>query len=250
VEVTGKSCHGSMPWEGRNPLEVGASIINEAAERYARGEGFVSDAFLGPGSRTASFATLETPCDCAVPERFTFRLDRRLTVGEDPERAVRDVERMPSVARARDGGLAVAVRVPFYDRPTWKGYETGNPQIYPTWMTPEEHPAIAAAVDTYRRVVSPFASTGRLRREPRISRWLFSTNGVGFPVPVQDESIFVPAAKQWVHSGGAKYPAILGMGPGIEQNVHKIGEYVDTRELAPAIAFLARFPTIYRRKGR
>jgi len=34
VEVTGKSCHGSMPWEGRNPLEYGAAIIVEAAQRY------------------------------------------------------------------------------------------------------------------------------------------------------------------------------------------------------------------------
>ncbi len=69
VEVTGKSCHGSMPWEGRNPLEYGAAIIAEAAERYAAGSGFGSDPFLGPGSRTASFAVLDTPSDCAVPAR-------------------------------------------------------------------------------------------------------------------------------------------------------------------------------------
>ncbi len=34
VAVTGKSCHGSMPWEGRNPLEWGAPILAEAARRY------------------------------------------------------------------------------------------------------------------------------------------------------------------------------------------------------------------------
>ena len=33
VEVTGKSCHGSMPWEGRIPLEFGAAFFVEAAER-------------------------------------------------------------------------------------------------------------------------------------------------------------------------------------------------------------------------
>jgi len=40
VEVIGKSCHGSMPWEGRNPLEFGASIIAEAAEKYQKREVF------------------------------------------------------------------------------------------------------------------------------------------------------------------------------------------------------------------
>lgn len=39
---------------------------------------------------------------------------------------------------------------------------------------------------------------------------------------------------------------MIGIGPGIEQNTHKIGECVDSRELPPAIAFLARFPGVYR----
>ena len=39
---------------------------------------------------------------------------------------------------------------------------------------------------------------------------------------------------------------MFGIGPGIEQNTHKIGECVDSRELAPVIAFLARFPSLFR----
>ncbi|HEX7597873.1 MAG TPA: peptidase dimerization domain-containing protein, partial [Polyangia bacterium] len=34
VTVTGRSCHGSMPWEGLNPLEYGGAIIREAAFNY------------------------------------------------------------------------------------------------------------------------------------------------------------------------------------------------------------------------
>ena len=30
VTTHGRSCHGSMPWEGRNPLEYGAAILVEA----------------------------------------------------------------------------------------------------------------------------------------------------------------------------------------------------------------------------
>jgi acetylornithine deacetylase/succinyl-diaminopimelate desuccinylase-like protein len=251
VEVTGKSCHGSMPWEGRNPLEFGASIIAEAADRHSRKEGFATDPFLGGGTRTASSATLETPSDCAVPERFTFRFDRRLTASEDPQQALRDVESMPSVARAREAGLRVEVRAPVYDRPTWNGYKPSNLQIYPGWVTPETHPAIQAALEAYRsvapRLIPEGGSGGQLRREPRLARWIFSTDGVGFPLNESEETTPIPETKNWVQSGRLRHPAMFGIGPGIEQNTHKIGEHVDSREFDTVIAFLARFPSLYRR---
>ncbi len=78
-----------------------------------------------------------------------------------------------------------------------------------------------------------------------MDRWIFSTDGVGFPVKVEDKSIAVPQAKKWVTSGAYKHPAMFGFGPGIEQNTHKIGECVDLRELQHAIAFLARFPAAF-----
>jgi putative selenium metabolism hydrolase len=232
VEVTGKSCHGSMPWEGRNPLEYGAAMIVEAAQRYRDGDGFAQDEFLGGGTRTASWATLATPSDCAVPERFTFRFDRRLTAGEIPERALGDVRTLPSVAKALADGLGVDVRAPLYTDPTWRGYRLNNPQVYPGWVTPEEHPSIVAAVDTYKRVT---------RRDPRVARWIFSTDGVGFPT----RTLPVPDTKRWVAGGDYRYPAMFGIGPGIEQNTHKIGECVDSREFDTVIAFLARFPSVF-----
>ncbi len=250
VEVTGKSCHGSMPWEGRNPLEFGSAIIVEAAERYQKGEDFAEDAFLGGGTRTASWATLDSPSDCAVPERFTFRFDRRLTAGEDPTEALHHVESMPSVQRARDAGLRVEVRAPYYDQPSWRGTKADNPQIYPGWVTPEDHPVIVAAVEAYRRSASAVAEesrgTGGLKKEPRVARWIFSTDGVGYPMPVEDHSIAVGDEKRWINDGTFKYPPMLGIGPGLEQNTHKIGECVDAREFDPVIATLARFPSMLR----
>ena len=184
VEVTGRSCHGSMPWEGLNPLEFGARILAEAADRYADKVGFSEHSFLGHGSRTASYAKLDTPSDCAVPERFIFRFDRRLTAGEEPDEALRHISELPSVARAREAGLGVEVRVPVYSAATWRGHVLGNPQIYPGWVTPEEHPAVTTAADTYRRVCSPLVEAdgegGGLRKGARVDRWVFSTDGVGF----------------------------------------------------------------------
>lgn len=247
VEVTGRSCHGSMPWEGLNPLEYGGAIVADAARRYDARDGFLDHEFLGHGTRTASWAELQTPSDCAVPERFTVRFDRRLTVGETPEQAVLDVEHLESVQSARAAGLKVDVRVPVYDEPTWRGHRPDNPQTYLGWLTPEENPAIVAAVDTYRRVVTPRVDSdgvgGARRREPRVDRWIFSTDGVGYPVP--DGAMAVPERKAWVRSGEFRHPPMLGFGPGIEQNTHKVGECVDTRELEHAIAFLARFPSAF-----
>jgi putative selenium metabolism hydrolase len=248
VEVTGKSCHGSMPWEGRNPLEYGAAIIVEAAEKYRNGESFASDEFLGGGTRTASWALLDTPSDCAVPERFVFRFDRRLTAGEDPDRALEDVSSLKSVKNAVADGLRVDVRAPLYEEATWKGYRLNNAQIYPGWVTPENHPSVTSAVEAYRRVASPIIKPGgqhgELRHEPRVARWIFSTDGVGFPTRANG-AVKVPESKRWVRDGAFHYPAMLGIGPGIEQNTHKIGECMDSREFPPVIAFLARFPSVY-----
>ncbi|MDR3673220.1 MAG: M20/M25/M40 family metallo-hydrolase [Holophaga sp.] len=250
VTVTGRSCHGSMPWEGKNPLEFGAAIVKEAAENYDKRIGFLDNEFLGHGTRTASWATLESPSDCAVPDRFIFRFDRRLTVGETPERALADVEELQAVASARAAGLKVEVTVPVYGDASWKGYVLNNPQIYLGWVTPEEHPAIQAAVGTYQGVITPHVDGvrgegGTIPKEPRVERWIFSTDGVGYPIPKDDTAIPVGAAKRWVVSGAYKHPAMFGVGPGIEQNTHKIGECVDLRELQHTIAFLARFPSVF-----
>ena len=249
VEVTGRSCHGSMPWEGLNPLEYAGAILTEAARAYEERRGFLDDAFLGHGTRTASWADLQTPSDCAVPDRFTFRFDRRLTIGETPERAVADVEGLGAVKAAREAGLRVEVRVPTYDKPTWRGFTLGNPQIYMGWVTPDTHPAIRTAVNVYQKVISPHVSSsgpgGSIKKEPRVDRWIFSTDGVGFPVKNDDASIRVPEKKAWVVAGAYKHPAMFGIGPGIEQNTHKIGECVDLREVVHAVAFMARFPSAY-----
>jgi acetylornithine deacetylase/succinyl-diaminopimelate desuccinylase-like protein len=252
LTATGRSCHGSMPWEGLNPLEFGGAIVAEAARRYDARDGFRDHDFLGHGTRTASWASLETPSDCAVPDRFTVRFDRRLTVGESPEQARRDVEALDAVAAARAAGLNVEVGVPRYTQKTWRGYLADNPQVYMGWLTPEDHPAIRAAVEAYRGVVAPHVSepaggarAAALRKEPRVDRWIFSTDGVGFPIPTGDDSIPVPHSKGWILAGEFKHPAMLGIGAGIEQNTHKIGECVDTRELQHAIAVLARFPSVF-----
>jgi len=162
---------------------------------------------------------------------------------------VADIERLPAVAAARKAGLKVEVSVPVYTDASWNGFVLNNPQIYLGWVTPEEHPSIQAAVAAYKGVVSPhvdgkIGEGGVLTKEPRVERWVFSTDGVGYPVP-KDASIPGSVGKNWIVGDRYKYPAMLGFGPGIEQNTHKIGECLDTRELQHCAAFLARFPSVF-----
>jgi len=89
------------------------------------------------------------------------------------------------------------------------------------------------------------ATRGQLRREPRVDTWVFSTDGVGYPVALDDTSIDVGPEKRWVVSGAVRHPAMFGIGAGVEQNTHRIGEYVDARELQHAIAVIARFPSLF-----
>ena len=156
---------------------------------------------------------------------------------------------MQRMAAARKAGLSVDVSIPVYTDASWKGFKLDNPQVYLGWVTPEEHPAIVAATATYRGVVSPHVdgkvgTGGVITKEPRVDRWVFSTDGVGFPVP-KATSIPGAANKNWVQNDVYKYPAMVGFGPGIEQNTHKIGECVDERELQHCAAFLARYPSIF-----
>ncbi|HYM61106.1 MAG TPA: hypothetical protein VEZ11_09465, partial [Thermoanaerobaculia bacterium] len=79
---------------------------------------------------------------------------------------------------------------------------------------------------------------------------IFSTDGVGFPTRRNGSSLKIPDSKRWIRDGEFHYPAMIGIGPGIEQNTHKIGECVDSREFPPVAAFMARFPSMYRSKTK
>ena len=99
-----------MPWEGKNPLEFGGSIIDEAARRYDARDGFLDDAFLGHGTRTASLGDVSIRRATArCPSGSCFASTVVSPIGETPEKALADVEGLPAVAAARKAGLKVEV---------------------------------------------------------------------------------------------------------------------------------------------
>ena len=248
VEVVGRSCHGAMPNMGINPLEFSALIIAEAAEQAK--SAFGDSKFLGKGTRTCSKCFVDTPSDCAVPARCVFRFDRRLTKGENARMACLEIESLKSVHQAREAGCDVTVRIPTYREKSYRGVPADNEQDYMGWVTKPDDPVVRAAVESYKRTVTPHVEEpphpgpDDLRKQPRVQRWIFSTDGVGYPMRI-GENKFSIEGKNWIEAGEYVHPSMFGIGAGYEHHCHKLGEYVHKDHLWCPIAVIARFPSLF-----
>jgi len=238
-----------MPHMGINPLEYGGAILAEAAEA-AKTKGFKPNEFLGAGTRTASWCHLDTPSDCACPAKFTFRFDRRMTKGEDSQLAIQEIECLKSVKAARDAGCEVNITIPYYESASWRGVKADNPSDYMGWVTHPQDPVVKAAVEAYRREVTPNVedvpnpTPDDLHKYPRVERWIFSTDGVGYPIKEGTQKFDI-SKKNWTKAGQYVHPPMFGIGAGYEHHCHKLGEYLHIDHLWCAISVMSRFPSLF-----
>ena len=205
VRVKGKSCHGSMPHLGENAIYK----INPAIKAVQElGDRLGDHPFLGKGTCTISWIGCKTPSLCAVPDEAEFHIDRRLTVGESRESALKEVEDALSAA-----GVEAEVFTLTYQETAWTGLAYPMDKYYPTWILDEDSPYLQAAKLAHRQV------TGQ---EAEVSRWNFSTNGVAIM--------------------GLHGVPCLGYGPGREEIAHMANEYVPVADVVTACAFYAALP--------
>ena len=139
--------------------------------------------------------------------------------------------------------------MPIYTDASWKGYVLNNPQIYLGWVTPEEHPAIQAAVATYKGVVSPHVDGksgegGVLTKEPRVERWIFSTDGVGFPVPKDDTAFRAPRTSTGSCPAPTSTRRCSASAPASSRTPTRSAS-ASTCASCSTLAFLARFPSVF-----
>jgi putative selenium metabolism hydrolase len=167
--------------------------------------------FLGKGTVTISEIRSSSPSLCAVADSSTIHLDRRLAAADTLDSAVREIQELPGVKKA---GAEVAVLD--YAVPSWRGVTYPTKKYYPTWLLPEEHPALSAGVKAFE---------GLFRQRPQVGRWVFSTNGVAV-------------------MGMHKIPCI-GFGPGNEIYAHMATEQIPVEHLVKASAWYAAFPAAY-----
>jgi putative selenium metabolism hydrolase len=208
VRTQGVSCHGSAPERGVNAVYKMAPIV-EDIERL--NEHLSGEPFLGKGTVTISEIRSSSPSLCAVADSSTIHLDRRLAAADTLDSAVREIQELPGVKKA---GAEVAVLD--YAVPSWRGVTYPTKKYYPTWLLPEEHPALSAGVKAFE---------GLFRQRPQVGRWVFSTNGVAV-------------------MGMHKIPCI-GFGPGNEIYAHMATEQIPVEHLVKASAWYAAFPAAY-----
>jgi putative selenium metabolism hydrolase len=209
VRTRGSSCHASAPDRGHNPVYDLAGVIADIERLNGR---LPTDEFLGAGSIALTKIECETPSLNAVPATATLYVDRRLTVGEDPDAALKEIAALPSVQRV--GGV---VELLTHERTSFTGMSVRRDKQFATWVTPEGDRSVRAGLATMERALDrPQAETGR---------WVFSTNGVA--------------------SMGKLGLPTIGFGPGDERYAHTVGERCPVQDLVDAMAWYAVFPEVF-----
>jgi putative selenium metabolism hydrolase len=202
VHFYGVSSHGSAPERGKNAIYMAAEI---ALEIQKLNERLKHDDFLGKGSITISEIISSSPSLCAVSDYSRIHIDRRLTVGETKETAVKEIEELIRDYNAR-------VEILNFSGKAYTGLEYGMEKYYPTWKMPADHELVKKGVETFR---------GLFEKEPIVDKWTFSTNGI-------------------MICGVHGIPTI-GFGPGNEVLAHAPDEKIPVSDLVAASAFYAAF---------
>lgn len=208
VHTKGISCHGSAPERGVNAVYKMAPIIQDIERLNER---LTGEPFLGKGTVTISEIRSTSPSLCAVADSSTIHLDRRLASTDTLVSAVQEIQDLPGVKQAQ-----AEVVVCEYAVPSWKGLTYPTKKYYPTWLIPENHPALESGVSAFEKLFGG---------KPVVNRWHFSTNGV---------------AVMGMHG----IPCI-GFGPGNEIYAHMATEQIAVEQLVKAMAWYAMFPSVY-----
>ncbi|OGS52318.1 MAG: selenium metabolism hydrolase, partial [Elusimicrobia bacterium RIFOXYB2_FULL_62_6] len=202
VVTKGRSCHASAPERGINAVVNMADIAKEITALNKR---LKKDKFLGKGTVAVTKIECQTPSLNAVPDECTIYLDRRLTAGETAKLAVAQIAGLPSV-RKHQG----KVEILHYDAVAWTGLKVGQEKYYPTWVLPENHRLVQAGVKAGRIA---------LKAEPKVDKWVFSTNGVA--------------------SAGRLGIPTIGFGPSNEVYAHTVNEFMPVDHLLKSSVFYA-----------
>jgi len=206
VIFTGLSAHGSAPERGKNAIYMASKACLEI-EKLNENLGY--DEFLGKGSITISEFKSGAPSLCAVADYAKIHLDRRLTWGETKDMAVAEINKIVS-------GMDAKVVVPYYKQKGWTGLDFGMEQYYPTWLLPEDHPAVHTGVQAFEKLFG---------KSPLVDKWTFSTNGVTI--------------------NGIYGIPVIGFGPGNEVMAHAPNEKTPISDLMAASAFYAAFAGMF-----
>ncbi|MCD6291415.1 MAG: YgeY family selenium metabolism-linked hydrolase [Anaerolineae bacterium] len=206
VTAHGRACHASTPERGENAIYAATRLIF-GIELLSR-QLTVSDQVLGSGSIAVTQIESAAGSHNVIPDRCTFIIDRRLTLGETEKRALAEIQQIIHRENAD-----TEVVVPEFELTSYTGRRMNGREYYPAWLLSEDHPLVKAGQRAVERA---------LGFRPKLGVWSFSTDGV-------------------YTMGEAGIPTI-GFGPGEERYAHTADEHIlldDVIRAAQAYAAIA-----------
>lgn len=205
IRTKGVSAHGSAPERGENAIYKMAPIINAIENLNKK---LKDDPFLGKGSIALTKIECKTASLNSIPDECTIYLDRRLTAGETKESAVAEIKEA-----VKNLDYKIDVEILPYNTPSYKGKILETEKYYPTWVLPEGHELVQGAANVYNEV---------FEKKPKISKWIFSTNGIA--------------------SMGRLNVPTIGFGPSKEEYAHTTNDQVSVSHLIDCTVFYSMFP--------
>jgi acetylornithine deacetylase/succinyl-diaminopimelate desuccinylase-like protein len=110
VTVTGKSAHAAMPYTGHDALEAANAVLS-ALYLWRRSLVGKVSRIEGIGSPQCTVGLIEGGINTnVVPDKVTFRLDRRMIPEEDPGEVEAELTALIETAAAPFTGIAVRIR--------------------------------------------------------------------------------------------------------------------------------------------
>lgn len=210
ITTTGISAHGSMPHMGVNAIYKMAPVIS-AIERL--NGAFTDDGILGKGTVVVSQVNTASASRCAVCDKCTIVLDRRMNTAENRESVLEELRSLPEVQAA-----GAKVFVYENDEPTYTGLRYNAEYYFPSWHIDHDEVSFRALLECYEGVYG---------KKPVVESIPASTNG---------------CAIMGMHG----IPCMI-FGPGMLETAHKANEYTEKDMLVRACAVLAGVPEVYSR---
>jgi putative selenium metabolism hydrolase len=207
VTSHGRACHSSQPELGENAVYDAARLIF-GVELLAGS--LNHDRFLGAGSLAVTHIQSQAGSRNVVPDRCSFVIDRRLTLGENEAKALAEVQSV--IARER---VRAEVQVTEYRSTSFTGYPASQRGYFPAWVTDENHPLVQALERATRE---------EMGTRPKTTTFPFSTDGA-------------------YTAGTAGIPTV-GLGPGDERLAHTVDDQVNLEDVVGAARVYAHLAAI------
>lgn len=208
LTTIGRSAHGSAPERGINAIYLMNPIISGIERLNPK---LQSDPLLGKGSIAVTHIESTEGSFNVVPDTCTIIVDRRLTLGEDEEMALEQVQAIVDEAEGR-----AELEVMKYQAISYTGYLCRRRKYFLPWTLAEDHPLVQIGLRAIEKA---------LGFRPQVGCWEFSTNGVA--------------------SMGQLGIPTIGFGPAHERDAHTTGDRVKIEDLLRAAKGYAQLAVEY-----